>query len=98
MRIPRRNKANTGGLSYNMSPIRAHDRHHGVHRYCVLCKKAVIPKRKHLSYNAKDCTGVRTKRTIKYGMGGPMGSRTNSVQQYRNSEENWKEELKAPKK
>ena len=67
--IPRRKKAKTGGLRSNNSPRKAHDRHHGVHCYCVLCKKAGIPERKYASHSSEDCTGVRTKRFIKNGMG-----------------------------
>ena len=80
-RIPRRNKAKTGVLRSNKYPRKAHDRHHGVHRYCVLCKKAGMPGQNYLLHSAEDCTGVRTKRLIKDGMGGHMGSNTNAVQQ-----------------
>ena len=64
--IPRRKKSKTGVLSSNKSPIRAHDRHHVIRRYCVLCKKAVIPERKYESHSVEDCTDVCTKRSVKY--------------------------------
>ena len=38
--IPRRKEAKTGVLSSNKPPRRSHDRHHGIHHYCVFCKKA----------------------------------------------------------
>ena len=38
-----------------------------------------MPERKYESHSAKDCTGVRTKRSIKDGMGGPIGSRNNAM-------------------
>ena len=94
VRIPRRKKSKTGVLSSNKSPIRAHDRHHVIRRYCVLCKKEGMPERKYTSHSAEDCTGVRTSRSIKCGMGGPMGSRNDAVKQYKKSENKWKKELK----
>ena len=48
--------------------------------------------------SAEDCTGVRNKRSIKDGMGGPIGSRTHDVQQHKKSEKIWKKELKDLKK
>ena len=55
-----------------------------------------MPERKYASHSDEDCTGVRTKRSIKYGMGGTIGIRTNAVQQHKNSEK-WKKDLKALK-
>ena len=95
VRIPRRKKANTGVSNYHQSSRRAHYRHHGAHRYCVLCKKAGRHERKYASHITKDCTGVRTKRSIKDGMGGPIESRTHDVQQNKKSEKKWKKDLKA---
>ena len=43
VRIPRRKKAKTGVLRAKKPPRRAHDRHHGVHRYCVIFNKERIP-------------------------------------------------------
>ena len=43
-------------------------------------------ERKYTSHSAENCTGFRTKRPINYWVGGPMGSRTNAVQQYKKSE------------
>ena len=39
MRITMMEKAKTGVSNYTKASRRAHDRHHGIHRYCVLCKK-----------------------------------------------------------
>ena len=50
-----------------------------------------------MSHSADDCTGIRTNRTIKYGMGGSVGSRDDTVKQY-NKSEICKKELKAFKK
>ena len=88
VRIPRRKKANTGVSNYHKSRRRAHYRHHGAQRYCVLCKKAGMPERKYASHITEDCTGVRTKLSIKDGMGGPIESRTHDVQQHKKSEKN----------
>ena len=56
-----------------------------------------MPERKYMSHSAKDYTGVRTKRSIKDGMGRPVVSRADNVKQYKNSENKWKKELKALK-
>ena len=76
VRILRKTKAKTGVLRSNKSPKRAHSRHHGIQRYGVLWMKAVIPERKYTSHSSKDCTGVRTNRSIKDVLGGPMGIRS----------------------
>ena len=57
-----------------------------------------MPERKYMSHSTKDCNGVRTNRSIKDGMGGPIGSRTHVVQQHKKSEKKWKKELKSLKK
>ena len=88
VRIPRRKKANTGVSGSHKPQRRAKYRHHGAHRYCVLFKKAGMPELKSTLYNTEDCTGVRTKLSIKDGMGGPIGSRNYSLQQHKNSEKN----------
>ena len=98
MMIMRRKNAKTGVLRSNKSPIRAHDRHHVAQRYCVILKKVGIPERKYASHSTKDCTGVRTKRSIKDGMLGPIGSRNNAVQQHKKHENKWKKEMKSLKK
>ena len=95
VRIPSRDKANTSVLRSNKSPKRAHNRHHGIHRYCLLCKKAGMPERKYTLHSSEDCTGVRIGRSIKSVMGGPIGSRTDAVNQYKKYEKKWKKELKA---
>ena len=79
VRIPIRKKAKTGVLRSNKPPRRAHYSHHGVQRYCVIFKKEVIHERKYMLYSTDDFTGMRTKLPIKDGIGGPMGSRTNSM-------------------
>ena len=57
-----------------------------------------MTERKYTSHSAKECTGVRTSLYIKYGLGGPMGSRTDAMKQYKKSENKWNKELKALKK
>ena len=54
-----------------------------------------MPKHKYMSHSTEDFTDVCTKRSIKDGMGGPIGSRTHAVQQYENSENKWKKYLKS---
>ena len=69
------------------SQKKAH-KHHGIQRYCVLCKKVVIPERNYMSHSSKDFTGVRTNRTIEDGLGGSVGSKDDTVKQYKKSEKN----------
>ena len=57
-----------------------------------------MPERKYMSHSTEDCTGMRTNRPIKDGMGGPAGSRNHAMQQHKKSENKWKKELKALKK
>ena len=71
--------------------------HHGARRYYVLCKKAGMPERNYSSHSSEDCTCVRTKRSIKDGMGGPIGSRTHAVKHHKKFEK-WNKELKYLKK
>ena len=57
-----------------------------------------MPERKYMFHSAKDCTVMHTNRTIKDGMGGSVGSRANTVKQYKKSENKWRKELKYFKK
>ena len=94
VRIPRKKKAKTGVLRSNKSPKRAHSSHHGIQRYCVLCKKLGIPARKYMSHSSKDFSGVRTKQSINDGLVGTMVNRTDAVKQYQKSENKWKKDMK----
>ena len=49
-------------------------------------------------HSAEDCTGMRTNRTIKDVMGASVGSRADTMKQYKKSLKKWKKELKALKK
>ena len=90
VRMPRKKKAKTGVSNSHKNPRRAPDRHHGTQRYCVLCKKTGMPERKYMLHSTEDCTVMRTKRPIKDGMVGTVGSRNHAVQQYKKSENKWK--------
>ena len=87
VRIQRNKKAKTGVLRSNKYPKNAHS-HHVIQRYCALFKKAEMTEPKYMLHIAEDCTGVRTNQSIKDGMGGPVGSRSNAVKQYKKSETN----------
>ena len=88
VRIPRRKKAKTGFLNSNKSPRRAYDKQHGAQRYCVLCKKVEMPEQKCALNSDEDFTSVCTKRSIKDGIVGPIGSRNHAVQQHKKYEKN----------
>ena len=45
-----------------------------------------MSERKYMSHSDKDCMGLRTNRTIKYGMEGYVESRDDTVKQYKKSE------------
>ena len=57
-----------------------------------------MPERKYTPHSDEDLTGVRTNLSIKYGLGGPMGSMTDAVKQYKKYEKKWKKDMKALKK
>ena len=97
VRILRKKRPNTGVLRSKKFPKRAHSRHHGIHCYCVLFKKAGMPERKYTLHSAKGCTGVHTNRPIKYGMVGHMGSSTDAVKQYNKPENKYNKELESLK-
>ena len=54
-----------------------------------------MTERKYASHRTEYCTGMRTKVSIKDGMGGPIGSRTHAIQQNKKSGNKWKKDLKA---
>ena len=54
----------------------------------MIFNKAGITEQKYMSHSAEDCTGTRTNRTIKGGLRGYMGSRYETVKQYKKSEKN----------
>ena len=70
-RIPRKKKERNGALRSIKTQKKAH-KHHGIQRYYMLCKKAGMPEKKYMSHRAEYCTGVRTNRSIKDGMGGSV--------------------------
>ena len=92
-RNQRKKKARTGVLCSNKYQKRA-NKHHGIKSYCVIYNKLGIPERKYMLHSYKDCTVMHTNRTIKDGMGGSVGSRTDTVKQYKKSENKWKKDLK----
>ena len=96
--VPRNKKDKTGVSNSHKSPIRAHDRNHDSQCYCVLFKKSGMPKRKYMWHSIEDCTGVRTKRSIKDGMDGPIGSRNHAVQKHKKYENKRKKDMKTRKK
>ena len=65
--------------------------HHGTQRYCVLFKEAGMSERKFMTHSAKDCTGHRTNRNIKDGMGGYVVIRADTVKKYNKSEQKLEE-------
>ena len=79
--------ARTGVLRSNKTHKKAHH-HHIIQPYFVLWNKSSMPKWKYMSHIAEDCTGVRTNRTINNVTKGSMGSSTDNVKQYKNSEQN----------
>ena len=74
----------TGVLRYNKPQKKAHN-DHGIQSYCVIIKKVGMPEQNQMSHSSEDCTGMCTKQTNKYGMKGYVGSRTDTVKQYKNS-------------
>ena len=97
VRIPRNKKSRTGVLLNNKGPNKA-PKHHGSRRHCVSFNKAGMSEQKYMSYSAEDCFGESSnQKTINDVLGGPMGSRAESVTQYKRSESKWKKYIKAIK-
>ena len=88
MRVMHRKKAKTDVSNSHKPPRREHKRHHGAQCYFVIYKKAGMPECKYMSHSTEYCTGVRTKRSIKDGMGGPVGIRNHAVQHHNKPEKN----------
>ena len=57
-----------------------------------------MTERKFMSHSTEDYTGVCTKRLLKDGIGGPIGSTTHAVKQHKNSENKQKKDMKSLKK
>ena len=58
-----------------------------------------MPEKKYMSHSDEDCFGKRTNhKTIKYGLGGPMGTRAEVMKQYKKSKNKRKKNMKALKK
>ena len=52
-----------------------------------------------MSHSAEDCFGKHSdQKSVKDGLGGPMGSRAEAVKQWKKSESKWRKELKDLKK
>ena len=83
VRILRKKKARTDILRSNKGPKKRAHKNHITQRYCVLCKKAGMPERKYMLHSSEDCTGIRTNRTIKDGLGGSVGIMADTVNQYK---------------
>ena len=51
----------------------------------MLFKKSEMPEQKYMPYRVDDCTGTRTNRNIKDGLGGSMEIRSETVKRYKKS-------------
>ena len=49
----------------------------------MILNKAGMPEWKYMSHSAEDCTVMSTKRNIKDGIGGYMGSRDDTMKQHK---------------
>ena len=84
VRITRNNKASTGFLHKN--PNKKASNHHGTRHHLMLSKKAGMPEKKYMSNSSEDCFGKRSdQKSIIDRLGGPMGSRSEVVKQYKRS-------------
>ena len=99
VRILSKNKARTGVLRNNKVHNNKSPKHNGNQRHCVICKEAGMPERNYTLHSSEDCfRNQSNQKSIRYGLGVPMGSRYGSVKQQKRSESKWKKELKALKK
>ena len=85
VRIPRKNKE-MNGVPRSNKPQKKFHNHHSIQRYFVLCSKSGMPEQNYMLHSADDFTVVRTYQTIKDGMGRSVGSRADTVRQYKKYE------------
>ena len=93
MRLPLKKKGKTGvRFKYQCVNI---PKQHSAHRYCLLCNKAGMHEQIYMARIYEDRFVKHSKKkSIKAGLGVPMGRRSEAVKQYNNSEHKCREYLK----
>ena len=95
--VPRNKKSRTGAL-INITNRKA-PKLHGNQSQLMLLKKAGFPKQKYMLHITEECFGkLSDQNSIRYGLGGIMGSRDEAVKQYKKSKTKWNKGLKDIKK
>ena len=96
IKVPCMKKARTGVLRKKQG---GKPKHHGVQRYCVLFKKAGMPKKKYMPHSTGDFFGNHSNhKSVKDGLVIHLGNKDEAVKQFKKSKNKWKKELKSLKK
>ena len=99
VRVPLNKRVRTGFIPSRKYQGKNTPNNPGIHRYCALCKKVRINKRKYMLHIFENCFGKRSNhKYIKKGLGVALGNRADAIKKYKNSEYKWKKYLKAIKK
>ena len=99
IKVPLKKKARNGVLPDRKQQEKKTPKYHGSQRYCILCKKAVIPESKWKSNSSKKSFVKRSnKENFKDGLGGALSNRDDAVKHYQKYKKKLKRELKYHKK
>ena len=99
IRVTRKKRDRNGVIPNHKQQGKNITKHHGTQRYCELCKKSGMPEQKYMSHSSEDCFGKHSNQnSIKYDLGGSLGSRVDDLKQYKSSKHKWKKYLKDFKK
>ena len=64
----------------------------------MLCKKSGMPEQKYMPHSSKNCCGkISDQQSVKDGLGGDLGNRTDVIKNCKKYEHKWKRELKSLK-
>ena len=96
IKVPCMKKARTGVIRKKQG---GKPKHHGVQRYCVLFKKAGMPKQKYMLHLTGDFFGKRSNhKSVKDKLLIHLGNKDEAVKQFKNYKNKRKKNMKALKK
>ena len=98
-RVPHKKKVVTSVLPDRNNQGKKISKHKYYQRYCVLCKKSVMPERKFKSHISEECFWRRFyQESIKEGLGKILVNNNKDVKNFQKSKKKCKRELKYIKK
>ena len=80
-------EARTGVLPSQKQHEKNTPKHHGSQRYCITCKKSVIPGRKYTLHSSNNYFGnISDQASVRDGFGGTVDNRADAVKHYQKTE------------